>query len=116
LYFGRKGNKLVFGLPGNPSSVLTCFYQYVIPVLEKLSNRKKIVHTLRVPLSKPFQKNTSLTHFLKGIYNGKTATPLDAQESYRLSSFAIANCLIQVDEEITSLKEGELVDIYLLPG
>jgi molybdopterin molybdotransferase len=116
LYFGRKGNKLVFGLPGNPSSVLTCFYQYVIPVLEKLSSRKKIMHTIRVPLSKPFQKNTGLTHFLKGIYNGKTAKPLDAQESYRLSSFAIANCLIQVDEEITSLKEGELVDVHLLPG
>jgi len=115
LYFGKKGDKLVFGLPGNPSSVLTCFYQYVIPALGKLCN-KKIAHTLRVPLSKPFQKNTGLTHFLKGIYDGKTATPLDAQESYRLSSFAIANCLIQIDEEITSLKEGELVDLYLLPG
>ncbi len=115
LYFGRQGNKLVFGLPGNPSSVLTCFYQYVIPVLEKLSSRKKILQTIRAPVSKPFQKNTGLTHFLKGIYNGKTATPLDAQESYRLSSFAIANCLIQVDEETTSLEEGELVDVYLLP-
>jgi molybdopterin molybdotransferase len=116
LYFGRKANKLVFGLPGNPSSVLTCFYQYVIPVLEKLNTRRKIMHTLRAPLSKPFHKNAGLTHFLKGIYNGTTATPLDAQESYRLSSFAIANCLIQVDEEITSLKEGELVDVHLLPG
>ena len=74
------------------------------------------MHTIRAPLSKPFQKNTGLTHFLKGIYDGKTATPLDAQESYRLSSFAIANCLIQVDEEITSLKEGEFVDVHLLPG
>jgi molybdopterin molybdotransferase len=116
LYFGKKGSKLVFGLPGNPSSVLTCFYQYVIPALEKLSSRKTTMYPLRVPLSKPFQKSTGLTHFLKGIYDGKTATPLDAQESYRLSSFAIANCLIQIDEEITSLKEGELVDLYLLPG
>ena len=124
LYFGKKviradavaAEKLVFGLPGNPSSVLTCFYQYVIPVLEKLSNRKKIMRTLRAPLSKSFQKNTGLTHFLKAIYDGRTATLLDAQESYRLSSFAIANCLIQVDEEITSLEEGELVDVFLLPG
>jgi molybdopterin molybdotransferase len=116
LYFGKKGNKLVFGLPGNPSSVLTCFYQYVIPALETLSKRKPVLEIIQAPLSKSFQKATGLTHFLKGSYNGETATPLDAQESYRLSSFAIANCLIQIDEEVTSLKEGELVDVYLLPG
>jgi molybdopterin molybdotransferase len=116
LYFGKKENKLVFGLPGNPSSVLTCFYQYVVPALEKISKRKTILQTLKVPLSKPFQKSTPLTHFLKGIYDGKKATPLDAQESYRLSSFSIANCLIQIDEEATSVKEGELVTVYLLPA
>ena len=115
LYFGKKENKLIFGLPGNPSSVLTCFYQYVIPALEKLSKRRIGLQTLRAPLAKAFQKNTGLTHFLKGFYDGKTATPLDAQESFRLISFAKANCLVQIDEEITSLKEGELVNVYLLP-
>ena len=115
LYFGKKENKLVFGLPGNPSSVLTCFYQYVIPSLEKLSKRKISLQSFKAPLAKAFQKNTGLTHFLKGFYDGKTVLSLDAQESYRLSSFAKANCLIQIDEEITSLKEGELVAVYLLP-
>ena len=115
LYFGKRGNKLVFGLPGNPSSVLTCFYQYVIPALEKLSKREIALQTIKVPLAKAIQKNPGLTHFLKSFYDGETALPLDAQESYRLSSFAKANCLIQIDEEITSLKEGELVDVYLLP-
>lgn len=114
LYFGKKENKLVFGLPGNPSSVLTCFYQYVIPALEKLSKREIGLQTIKVPLAKIFQKNTGLTHFLKGFYDGKTVLPLDAQESFRLSSFAKANCLIQIDEDTTSLKEGELVDVYLL--
>jgi len=88
----------------------------VIPALEKLSNKKPILEIVNAPLSKPFQKTAVLTHFLKGIYNGKTATLLDAQESYRLSSFAKANCLIQVDEEATSLPEGEFVTIYLLPA
>ena len=115
LYFGKRGNKLVFGLPGNPSSVLTCFYQYVIPALEKLSKGEIGLKTIKVPLAKAFQKNPGLTHFLKSFHDGKTALPLDAQESYRLSSFAKANCLIQIDEDITSLKEGELVNVYLLP-
>ena len=116
LYFGKKNNQLVFGLPGNPSSVLTCFYQYVIPALEKLSNKKTILEIIQAPLSKPFQKTALLTHFLKGIYDGKTLTPLNAQESYRLSSFATANCLIQIDEEITACNEGEFVTGYLLPA
>ena len=115
LYFGKKENKLVFGLPGNPSSVLTCFYQYVIPALEKLTKRKIDLQSLQVPLERSFKKAVGLTHFLKGFYNGKTAVPLDAQESFRLSSFAKANCLIQINEDTTSLKEGELVDVYLLP-
>jgi molybdopterin molybdotransferase len=113
LYFGKRGSNLVFGLPGNPSSVLTCFYQYVIPALMKLSKREIGLQTIKVSLAKAFQKNTGLTHFLKGFYDGKTVAPLDAQESYRLSSFAKANCLIQIDEDITSLKEGELVNVYL---
>ena len=115
LYFGKRGSNLVFGLPGNPSSVLTCFYLYVIPALVKLSKREIGLQIIKVPLTKAFQKNTGLTHFLKGFYDGKTVAPLDAQESYRLSSFAKANCLIQIDEDITSLKEGELVNVYLLP-
>jgi molybdopterin molybdotransferase len=115
LYFGKAENKLVFGLPGNPASVLTCFYQYVLPALEKLSRRKVALQMIKTPLSKSFQKAAGLTHFLKGSYDGKTVTLLGAQESFRLSSFAKANCLVQIDEEITICKEGDLVDVYLLP-
>jgi molybdopterin molybdotransferase len=35
LWFGRKGNKLVFGLPGNPASMLVCLHRYVLPLLWK---------------------------------------------------------------------------------
>ncbi|MEM6831100.1 MAG: molybdopterin molybdotransferase MoeA, partial [Bacteroidota bacterium] len=37
LFFGRKENKCVFGLPGNPASSLTCFYVYVLPLLQKMA-------------------------------------------------------------------------------
>jgi|SRR5688572_17235293 len=114
LYFGKKDNRIVFGLPGNPSSVLTCFYQYVIPVIEKMSKRENLLQTVQAPLSKSIQKVAGLTHFLKGFYDGKTATPLDAQESYRLSSFARANCLIQVNEDVTECRQGDIVDVHLL--
>ena len=41
LYFGKKENKVVFGLPGNPSSVLTCFYEYVAEALAIMMKKKK---------------------------------------------------------------------------
>jgi molybdopterin molybdotransferase len=115
LYFGMKDKKLVFGLPGNPSSVLTCFYMYVIPALEQLCNKSFGSKAIEVPLGRTYKKDAGLTHFLKGKYNDDIATPLDAQESYRMRSFAEANCLIQLDEEITNCEEGTVVKVHLLP-
>ena len=116
LYFGKKENKLVFGLPGNPSSVLTCFYEYVLPALQKLgNNNKQGLRTLQVPLAKIFEKAAGLTYFLKGYYDGEKVSALDAQESYRLSSYAKANCLIIINEGTTHCGEGENVEIHLLP-
>ena len=109
LYFGRIENKLVFGLPGNPSSVLSCFYEYVLLSLQAQ------LPVLRVPLAKPVQKPAGLTHFLKAWYNGTNVTALDAQESYRMNSFATANCLLQIQEDASSYEAGDLVEIHLLP-
>ena len=114
LYVGKKDRKLVFGLPGNPSSVLTCFYQYVVPAIEKMCKKGTSMQVVQAPLSAAFQSVAGLTQFAKGYYNGKTVTPLPAQESYRLSSFAKANCLIEVKEEVLECKQGDWVNVHLL--
>jgi molybdopterin molybdotransferase len=40
VFFGSRGSKLVFGLPGNPVSVLACFELFVRPALRRLGNHK----------------------------------------------------------------------------
>jgi molybdopterin molybdotransferase len=115
LYYGTWNNKPVFGLPGNPSSVLTCFFEYVVPAIELMTARKGLMQVTHAPLSKSYSKAAGLTHFLKARFNNGTAETLHAQESYRMSSFAQANCLICVPEETTDIQEGELVEIHLLP-
>ena len=115
LFFGTKAQKLVFGLPGNPSSVLTCFYMYVLPVISSMITGKTALPVQKVPLAGSFKKNTGLTHFLKGYYDGEEVSQLGAQESYRMRSFATANCLIEIPEDITVCEEGALVTIHLLP-
>lgn len=116
LYFGKKDKKPVFGLPGNPSSVLTCFYEYVVPALEIMAHKKDTIKHLQLPLSMPFKKNAGLTFFLKGLHDDNKVIPLDAQESYRLSSYAKANCLIRLEEERTQYEEGEMVEVHVLPN
>jgi molybdopterin molybdotransferase len=114
LFFGKKENKVVFGLPGNPSSVLTCFYEYVIPALEKLSMLQTMIKTIHLPLAKPYYKKGIFTNFLKGICNENEVDLLDGQESFRLSSFARANCLICLSEEEKAYVAGEIVEVHLI--
>lgn len=114
LFFGTKGRQMIFGLPGNPSSVLTCFYMYVLPVIMGMKKTGTGLIQQQVPLSQSYHKTTQLTHFLKGWYDGQTATPLGAQESYRMRSFAGANCLIEIEEKAERVEQGSLVTIHLL--
>lgn len=116
IYFGKKGNKYVFGLPGNPASVLTCFYEYVYPAIALLSKREKDLEKTEGILETDLKKPMGITHFLKAYFDGKFVRDLKAQESFRLSSFAKANCLIKLDENQTEYKAGEKVEIHILPS
>jgi len=115
LFFGTKAGKLVFGLPGNPSSGLTCFYEYVLPALETAMHKQASVVVTSVTATHNYTKPAGLTHFLKAFYTEGTVTPLHAQESFRLHSFAQANCFIVLPEESTACKAGESVEVHLLP-
>jgi len=115
LFFGTQNRKLVFGLPGNPSSVLSCYYNYVLPAIKALSNLPNSVAEVEAELETDYEKPTGLTHFLKGIYANGKAKPLNAQESFRLSSFAHSNCLIRLREDQQYFVAGEKITVMLLP-
>ncbi|NMN37402.1 gephyrin-like molybdotransferase Glp [Pedobacter sp. SG918] len=116
LYFGTKDQKLIFGLPGNPSSVLSCYYNYVLPSIKSLSHQNNSVIEVQAELTHPYSKPAGLTHFLKGKYENGLVTPLSAQESYRLSSFAQANCLICLDEIQEHFNKSDTITVMILPN
>ncbi len=115
LFLGKKGNCIIFGLPGNPSSALTCFYEYVIPAIGQMTRKMGMLKVTRLPLYKSYSKKNGVTIFLKGLFQEETVIPLDAQESYRLSSFAQANCLICLEEEGTEYNKGDEVEVHFFP-
>jgi molybdopterin molybdotransferase len=115
LFFGMKNDVPVFGLPGNPSSVLTCYYEYVLPALERLSLLPVVLKEQQAKLGQAVTKAAGLTHFMKAVCHNGYVQFLNAQESFRLSSFANANCLLVIDEHVTSLASDAIVDIHFLP-
>lgn len=115
LFFGSKYQKIVFGLPGNPSSVLSCFYQYVVPAIGRMMGKALGLDIAQAVLTHDYTKAPGLTHFLKGRFDNGNVTPLHAQESFKLHSFAEANCLIVLEETASDYKAGEQVEVHLLP-
>ena len=108
LYFGKKGSKLVFGLPGNPVSTLVCFHLYISSLVQSKSPL-----FLQLPLASHFHKKAGLTHFLRGFANGHQVEILTGQESYMLHTFTKANCLVTIPEAVETVNKGELVDVRI---
>lgn len=114
IYAGKKGRKLVLALPGNPASVLTCFYEYVMEAVSVLMQKNLRPEIKKVSVAGSFNKKTGLAFFLKGYYDGELLHFLPAQESYKLNSFAQANCLVFLPAESSGVETGDLVEIHLI--
>lgn len=114
LYFGRKGNQFVFALPGNPASSLTCFYVYVLPLLQKLSGYPKAgLTTYQFPIKHAYENRFGRPSFLKAaVFDGKVEI-LDGQGSSMIQSMAKGNALAFIDKE-EKLEEGDLIKCKLI--
>jgi molybdopterin molybdotransferase len=116
LYFGKNDKTYIFGLPGNPASALTCFYEYVFPAIRKLQGRQDpFLKTLQLPVSREVKKKKGLAHFMKAKVGDNTVEPLEGQESFIIKSFTDANAFIYLSEEKENIKAGEIVEAHLLP-
>lgn len=116
IYYGTTKGKAVFGLPGNPASVMTCFYLYVIPALRSLQNHPdKELPKIHLPLAHDFSRKPGMTAFLKAHTDMNSVQILEGQESYIMRSFAKANALVTLEPEQGEVKKGAIVETILLP-
>ncbi len=112
-YFGKYNQTLVFALPGNPAAALTCFYGYIVPAISNFT-KIKYFNFLELPLMENFRKKPGLTFFLKGKTSDNVVSVLENQESYMMNSFALADCLVELDEEREFYKKGDLVNVKMI--
>lgn len=114
IFFGRKENKFVFALPGNPASSLTCFYIYVNPLLQKLSGATNIgLLKLKVPIAHDYEMNSDRPVFLKALVANEKLSILDGQSSSMIHSMAMGNALAFLTGPQSILK-GDKVECFLI--
>lgn len=112
-FFGRHQRTLVFALPGNPAAVLSCFYKYVVPAISSFTH-KNYFRKLLLPLVGDFYKKPGLTYFVKGRTGMKSVTILGNQESHLLNSFAVADCLVELEEAKEYFIKGDFVNVSMI--
>ena len=117
LWFGKKGNKYVFALPGNPASALTGFYVYVTPLLNKMKGYKSgHLPRLKGESLHDFQNKKGKALFLKAYLNpDQKLEILTGQQSSMLRSFAKSNVLAYIPANIKMIKKGDIITCIKLP-
>ena len=114
LFFGRKGSKYVFALPGNPASSLTCFYIYVLPMLQKMSGAADwSLPAFQVPLAHDYQLKGDRPSFLKARIAEQKVAILEGQGSSMIHSLAMGNALVYL-EPAADLKAGDPVKCIII--
>lgn len=111
IFFGVQDAKLVFGLPGNPASVMSCFRQYVLPATQMMSG-KKIDEPIMGKLKHGYEKQSNLCFFLKGRVDNGIVTVLGGQASYQQNSFVQANCWIELDANQQKFEQFSMVKLH----
>jgi molybdopterin molybdotransferase len=123
LAFGRIGNTLLFGLPGNPVAVMVTFYQFVREALLVLMGQPEVppFPAFKAVLASPLRKAPGRVEFQRGIL----APSADAswqvrltgeQGSNILSSMSRANCFVVLPVDCGNLEPGALVDVQPFEG
>ena len=118
LAFGRLGNAVFFGLPGNPVAVMVTFYQFLQGALARMMGERghASAPVFKVKCTTALRKRVGRTEFYRGwLQTGAdgelTVARTPHQGSGVLRSMSEANCFIILPDECESTQAGDLVDV-----
>jgi molybdopterin molybdotransferase len=118
--FARKGDTLIFGLPGNPISALVTFECFVRPALGSLCGMAQPeLHRMKGELLADMKQSSGRMAFFPAwvFWNegGLKVEPLPWKSSADIIGFTGANATYIFPRNRDRLKKGEVVDVMLLP-
>jgi len=118
LAFGRVGDALFFGLPGNPVAVMVTFYQFVQPALLRMmgSSEAHPNPTLQVTCASRLRKKPGRVE----VYRAILARDADGRSTVRstgktgsglLHTMSEANCFIILPQDGENVEPGAEVEV-----
>jgi molybdopterin molybdotransferase len=118
--FARRGDKLVFGLPGNPISALVTFECFVRPALGRLCGMKmpelpRMMGELLADMKQSPGRMAFLPAWVFWEEDGWKVEPLVWKSSADIIGFTHANATFIFPKNRDSLSRGEIVELMLLP-
>ena len=118
-FFGTRGKRLVFGLPGNPTSAMVTFHLFVRPAIDRMLGRAEAgPRRGRAVLGRAIVLKPGRTQFLRAVLDAAgpevRVDPFPDQRSGVLRSMARSRALIVVPPKTVRLEKGRTVDILYL--
>lgn len=117
LFVARKGETLLFGLPGNPVSAYMCFQNYVVPSLAVMQGVSYLKKSISACAEVVIESGAKRTDFIRVVVTDEpnavpTIRPIPRQGSHMLSSIVEADGYIMM-EPGTKLLPGELTEVFM---
>ncbi len=118
LLFGRKGSKLVFGMPGNPVSSYVLFDVLVKPLIYQLNGLEYSPLLIPGELTDSVDRRDTERHEFRPVRLSRIkglvkVEPLSYHGSAHLNGLRYADGLIQIPSGIKMLEKGAIVDVRL---
>jgi len=112
VWLGRAGEKLVIGLPGNPTSALVTARLFLAPLLAALTGRPadEALRWRTVPLGSPLGPCGSRETFHRARWVGDRAEILAFQDSSSQKALAEAELLVRQYADSRALEPGSQVE------
>lgn len=120
IFFGSRGRRVVFGLPGNPVSAFVTFEALVRPFLGRMMGfeglgARRFRARLEAPLAKKMERTVFWPATLKSGDGKPAVLPLPWKSSADLATLARADALA-IQPRGETLEAGDWIEVMLLDG
>ncbi len=113
--FARRGDKFIFGLPGNPVSSFVLFELLVKPFVLKMMGCETGSGMHLLPMAEGYsRKKSSRKSVIPVLVEKGLVHLLEYHSSAHINAYTRANAMLIVDIGQTEIKKGELAHVRLL--